>query len=157
MPELQEQAQEPFKDEIESIIAYNDPYTKRPFYIVKGSEKNINDQRVFMVDTDDNGSPIFGTYERPEGKNVWDMDYVKQKVRNYTDKPSKIFPVSKNLEQLSLGANPYKNRRYLQDYSDDVFTNANLNEAIRSKMSQFSAAKIQQQNGEDYINRLKNG
>jgi hypothetical protein len=157
MPELQDQQEEKYRDEIESIISYSDPYTKKPFYVVKGSESNIKNPNVFMVDVDDSGSPVFGTYEKPEGKNIWSMDYVKQKVRNYDDKPSRVFPISRNLEQLSMGINPYKNRKYLQDYTDDVFTNPNLNEAIRSKMSQYSTAKIQQQNGADYINRLKNG
>jgi hypothetical protein len=157
MPEIQEQVTEPFKDEIDSVITYTDPYTKKPFYLVKGSEKNINDPKTFLVDTDDSGNPVFGTYEKPEGKNVWSMDYVKQKVRNYTDKPSKIFHVNKNLEQLSLGTNPYQKRKYLQDYTDDVFTNSNLNDALRAKMTQYSIAKTQQQNGEDYINKLKNG
>jgi hypothetical protein len=138
-----EQKKEAYKSLTNAIIPYKDPFSEKEFYVVKGSKKNINSSDVFLVDTDAGGSPVYATYKKPEGKNLWQLDYERQQVKEYNDGKQQIDPISSNLTALMSGKNTFQNRRYLQDYMpDNIYPNADLNKTVAERQKLFDPDRI---------------
>jgi hypothetical protein len=95
------------------VQSYTDPYTKKQFWPVVGSEENINRSDVFPFDVDPNGAVVYGTYTNPDKSDIKREDYVKTTFRKFQDNnESKIFfpGESTNMQKLYWGGNPYKDR-----------------------------------------------
>jgi hypothetical protein len=98
------------------VQSYTDPYTKKQFWPVVGSEENINRSDVFPFDVDPNGAVVYGTYTNPDKSDIKREDYVKTTFRKFQDNnESKIFfpGESTNMQKLYWGGNPYKDRTAL--------------------------------------------
>lgn len=142
-------------NDIDAVIPHTDPYNKKEFYPVVPSKKNIDNDNVFLVDMDDNGTPVFATYEK-DNPNI---EYRRQVVRKYEDGEEKVFPISGRMDQVFFGKNPFQGREYLQDYNPMPYSDQSLNNRIgeiRKKHNpKLVAAATPEQRGAEMIDKLK--
>jgi len=114
------QSEKKYKD-TSTQQAFTDPFSKKSFWVVSGSESNIKRKDVFPISKDPTtGEVYYGTYTPPNsGGGIPITDYKNTTYREYEDKssPTKIyFPGNnKEMESLYWGKNPYADRQQLSN------------------------------------------